>query len=81
MAEPRRVQLTTVTPLEPSQKPKKVTKPSVRFNLVLTETTDKICPEFSFTELLKNALVSREKHFILCLFKMSKFYFGQNTNN
>ena len=55
--EVKRVELMQVEPAAQSKKDKKVL-PTFRFNLTLTESTDKTCPEFSYTELMKNALVS-----------------------
>ena len=57
--EPRRIELTTVTPKEDVEDEKK-SPPSLRFRMQLGETTEKSCPEFSYTELMKNALVSLE---------------------
>ena len=55
--EAKRVELMPVAPATQPKKDKKVL-PTFRFNLTLTESTDKTCPEFSYTELMKNALVS-----------------------
>ncbi len=58
MAEPRRLEFTTIAP---TQKPKKevpCAPASQRFTLTLTDSTETTCPEFSYTELVKNAVVS-----------------------
>ena len=57
MAEPRRIELTTVEPIAPEKEEKKE-QITFRFSLTLTDSTERTCPEFSYTELLKNALVS-----------------------
>ena len=57
MVEPRRIDLTTLeAPNKDDKKDKQ--RPTLRFNLALTESNDKTCPEFSYVELLKNTLVS-----------------------
>ena len=57
--EPRRVNMVTV-PLETPES-KDELAPTIRFTLSLTESNDKTFPEFSYTELLKNASVSSPK--------------------
>lgn len=57
--EPRRIELSTVDTKEKEEK-SKIAPPTLRFNLQLDETTEKTCPEFSYTELLNNALVRGE---------------------
>lgn len=60
MAEPKRLEFKTITP---TQKPKKKLSypPADRFSLTLTDSTETTCPEFSYTELVKNAVVSSSK--------------------
>lgn len=55
--EPKRVELVSVGTINEEKKPKKRI-PTLRFNLTLTDSTDKTCPEFSYSDLVKNALVS-----------------------
>ena len=57
MAEPRRIELKPATGFEKPKQEEK-TAPTFRFTLSLSESTEKNCPEFSYVELLKNALVS-----------------------
>lgn len=57
MEEPKRVQFTTIGPNQKDQK-KESPRKTVRFNLDLPATTDTACPEFSYSELLKNVSVS-----------------------
>jgi len=57
MAEPKRLQFTTLNN-KPEEKTKESQPSTVRFSLSLLESTDKTCSEFSYTELLKNELVS-----------------------
>ncbi|XP_006820512.1 uncharacterized protein LOC100370569 [Saccoglossus kowalevskii] len=55
MAEPRRIIPTSAW--EPPKKEKeKRTEPTLRFNVTLTESNPGTCPEFSYADLLKNAL-------------------------
>lgn len=61
--EPKRLELMTVGPVNEEKEGKKRI-PTFRFNLTLTESTDRICPEFSYTELIKNALVSNNFYVI-----------------
>ncbi len=56
MEVPRRIELMPVAPV-PKKETKK-TPQTIRFTLDLSESTDKTCPEFSYEELLRNALVS-----------------------
>ncbi|XP_067663591.1 ubinuclein-1-like [Haliotis asinina] len=60
MAEPKRLEFKTITP---TQKPKKKLSypPSDRFSLTLTDSTETTCPEFSYTELVKNAVREKER--------------------
>ncbi|XP_050417018.2 ubinuclein-2 isoform X1 [Patella vulgata] len=53
MAEPKRIQLTTVTAVEKEKKSKSTPK-TIRINLTLKDSTDTTCPEFSYTELTRN---------------------------
>lgn len=62
MGEPRRIELMPAAPVENKGKKGKLSS-TIRFNLALTETTERTCPEFSYVQLLKNAVVSREKVF------------------
>lgn len=57
MAEPRRLQFTTLDNNNEASVPEKpvFTK---RFSLSLKESTDETCSEFSYTELLKKSSVS-----------------------
>ncbi|XP_013408380.1 ubinuclein-1-like isoform X3 [Lingula anatina] len=55
MAEAKRIQLTAVGPVQSKNKEKKEI-PTLRFNLTLTKSTSKTCPEFSYTELTRNIL-------------------------
>lgn len=57
MDGPKRLQFTTVGPVETKSKPEKVEK-TYRFNLELDDSTDTTCPEFFYTELLKTVPVS-----------------------
>ena len=66
MEVPRRIELMPVAPIQ-KKETKKETVPTVRFNLDLTEPTEKTCPEFSYEELLRNALVSCDKMLNLSL--------------
>ena len=52
-------------PVETVEKEKDKGKPrkTIRFNLTLTESSEEACPEFSYNELVKNALVSLIKMF------------------
>ncbi|XP_071086935.1 ubinuclein-1-like isoform X1 [Haliotis cracherodii] len=60
MAEPKRLEFKTITP---TQKPKKKLSypPADRFSLTLTDSTETTCPEFSYTELVKNAVREKER--------------------
>ncbi|XP_046572244.1 ubinuclein-1-like isoform X2 [Haliotis rubra] len=60
MAEPKRLEFKTITP---TQKPKKkLSYPAAdRFSLTLTDSTETTCPEFSYTELVKNAVREKER--------------------
>jgi hypothetical protein len=58
MAETRRVELVSSTPL-PDDKKKEEKVMTVRLNISLSESTEATCPEFSYAELLlKNGPVS-----------------------
>ena len=58
--EPRRIELLPVVPQEKEKEKNKPTR-TVRLKLTLTESCDTTCPEFSYTELVKNATVSVRK--------------------
>ena len=61
MGEPRRIELMPVDTVEepkPEKKKAKKRAPTLRFDLALTESTERICPEFSYVELYKKAVVS-----------------------
>ncbi|XP_070554503.1 ubinuclein-1-like isoform X2 [Ptychodera flava] len=60
MAEPRRIIPVSAEPTDNKEKTKKV-DPTLRFSLTLTDSTEKTCPEFSYGELVKNALGERKK--------------------
>ncbi|XP_064608592.1 ubinuclein-2-like isoform X2 [Liolophura sinensis] len=55
MEEPRRLQFTTIGPSN-REKKKQAPCQTIRINLDLTEANDDSCPEFSYVELLKNAV-------------------------
>ncbi|XP_074651217.1 uncharacterized protein LOC141905981 isoform X2 [Tubulanus polymorphus] len=55
MAEPRRVELTSNVPLDGKKKPEKC-PPVLRFELDIGESDDKTFAEFSYLELLKDAV-------------------------
>ncbi|XP_041357577.1 ubinuclein-1-like isoform X2 [Gigantopelta aegis] len=55
MAETRRMEVTTITQGS-KKKPKENPLTTHRFSLTLTNTTETTCPEFSFSDLTKNAL-------------------------
>ncbi len=57
MAEPKRIIPTQIESAEPGLKKENVSR-NVRFTLSLVESTERRCPEYSYIELLKNALVS-----------------------
>lgn len=57
MAEPRRVELKTITSTN-GEKKDKICSLTQRFTLALGESTASTCPEFSFTELVKKEKVS-----------------------
>ena len=59
MEEPKRVQFTTVDPIQKNEN-KTSPRKTVRFKLDLPSTTDTACPEFSFSELLKSVTVSAD---------------------
>ncbi|XP_061185351.1 ubinuclein-1-like isoform X1 [Saccostrea echinata] len=56
MAEPKRLSFTTVTQSKEA-KPKKKDPKTVRLELTLKPSTDTTCPEFFYTDLVKNELV------------------------
>lgn len=56
MAEPKRLSFTTVTQAKET-KPKKKDSKTVRLQLTLKPSTDTTCPEFFYTDLVKNELV------------------------
>lgn len=58
MAEPKRLQFTTVSPPNTEEK-KKTPQICHRFTLSLSASTDTTCPEFSYTDLVKSKLVSQ----------------------
>ena len=66
MEVPRRIELMPVAPIQ-KKETKKETAPTIRFNLDLAEPTEKTCTEFSYEELLRNALVSCDKMLNLSL--------------
>ena len=53
--EPRRIQPITISTT--IEKKTETPKPSIRFVLELTESNLDVCPEFSYPDLIKNALV------------------------
>nr|XP_011429640.2 ubinuclein-1 isoform X2 [Crassostrea gigas] len=55
MAEPKRLSFTTVTQAKET-KPKKKDSKTVRLQLTLKPSTDTTCPEFFYTDLVKNEL-------------------------
>ncbi|XP_077984598.1 uncharacterized protein LOC144439201 [Glandiceps talaboti] len=55
MAEPRRIIPISAPTADQKEKTKKG-EPTIRFSLTLTESTERTCPEFSYGELVKNAL-------------------------
>lgn len=57
MTEPKRLQFTTVDDKKGGDAPPQE-KYSSRFDLPLKDSTDETCPVFSYTELLKNYMVS-----------------------
>lgn len=54
--EPRRVEMVTFA--QQNQPKLEKVDPTIRFTLTLAESNDETCPEFSYAELWKNALVS-----------------------
>ncbi|XP_014772996.1 ubinuclein-2 isoform X2 [Octopus bimaculoides] len=56
MSDPRRLTFTTIGPMGKEKKKKSSLPPTMRFTLALRESNDKTCPEFSFADLMKNAL-------------------------
>ncbi|GAB1604543.1 ubinuclein-2-like [Argonauta hians] len=56
MSDPRRLSFTTIGPMGKEKKKKSSLPPTIRFTLALRESNDKTCPEFSFADLMKNAL-------------------------
>jgi hypothetical protein len=58
MAEPKRIAVTQIGTVKPKEKREK-RRFAHRFTLSLDRSTEKTCPEFSFNDLLKNALVSK----------------------
>lgn len=60
MAEPKRLAFTTVTQTKESNPTKKDPK-TVRLELTLKPSTDTTCPEFFYTDLVKNEVVG---HFV-----------------
>jgi len=65
MSESRRVQLVSSIPAVTEKN--KAEKPATTVRLVVTlqESTDAVCPELSFVELVKNATVGDENADIL----------------
>ena len=63
MSDPRRLHFTTIGPMGKEKKKKSSLPPTIRFTLALRESNDKTCPEFSYADLMKNALVSQVLHF------------------
>ncbi|KAL5012193.1 hypothetical protein ScPMuIL_010744 [Solemya velum] len=55
MAEPRRSPFTTIGPAGENEE-EKLKDPTIRFDLNLFDTTETSCPEFSFADLMKDAL-------------------------
>lgn len=62
MEVPRRIELMPAAPIQ-KKETKKETPVTIRLTLDLTDPTEKTCPEFSYEELLRNALVSRHEMF------------------
>lgn len=57
MTEPKRLPFTTLNSSE-KEKPTEKDPPTVRFTLSLDSTSDQLCNEFSYADLLKKSLVS-----------------------
>ena len=72
--EHRRIELSSIQPKTKQDKSKKL-PPTLRFDLELNEPTKDACPEFSYTELLKDVLVSEEFP-IEFYIRMSLYYFS-----
>ena len=67
MAESRRVELSSTLPVEDDKK-KDIFTPTIRINLTLVESTDVSCPEFSYADLVKNAVVMCSEYYLIISF-------------
>ena len=72
MGEPRRIELVTVE-ATPKVKSSKKRRTTVRLEVEIGDSTDKTCPEFSYTELLKKHLVSMLNPLEISIYVLSSY--------